>query len=414
MPPTIKRITKSILSVLVLVWIILSFMIYLNQTNLVYVPSKTYIENYFGYVVLAIFLIQSFFVYKRIYLPKIYIGFFIFLLMSFIALFFYPSDDSFDLLLSLLQIFIFSIVVYNILIYNDSALSLEIGIVFGLIYSVYIGYFVGRDFFTGFLTQRYSGTLANPNHYSFMITVALLFLIRRFLLFSRSRDKANFYNYIIVFLILVFSYEVIFYALSRQGILIVFILLLFLFYQTLSQSSNINKIFIVLIFLSLFFYTYNTIINNELLYNRLGALFSLFSTSDEFLIDNSLVYRFRYMIDAYKLWLEKPIFGYGLHQFKYVNNSGVSHNNFLEILVNNGIIGFISYYSLYIYIFKSYFLIRSYNRIDSNWLITVLLMLFIADMTVISYIEKPNWLIFSTVLYVISLYNKNQNIIIRI
>ena len=44
MPPGIKRITKSILSILVLVWIILSFMIYLNQTNLVYVPSKTYVD----------------------------------------------------------------------------------------------------------------------------------------------------------------------------------------------------------------------------------------------------------------------------------------------------------------------------------------------------------------------------------
>ena len=146
----------------------------------------------------------------------------------------------------------------------------------------------------------------------------------------------------------------------------------------------------------------------------MGALFTWFGGSAEFEIDNSLYYRFRYMIDAYNLWLDKPIFGHGLHQFKYVNQSGVSHNNFLEILVNNGFIGFISYYAFYIYIILSYFGIKIYNKIDANWLITVLLMLFIADMTVLTYIEKPNWLIFSTVLFVINEYKKNDSFIFKI
>ena len=40
-----KRLTKSILSVLILIWVILSFMIFINQNALVYVPSKKYLNT---------------------------------------------------------------------------------------------------------------------------------------------------------------------------------------------------------------------------------------------------------------------------------------------------------------------------------------------------------------------------------
>jgi len=406
-----KRISENVIkfiSTLAVILYSISLVVYVNNT------SKTYIENYFAYIVLFIFIVQFIFIYKKFYLHKIYVTFFLFIFLSLIGLFFYPNAESFDLLKSIFQIFVFSIIIYNILIYNNSSLSLEIGLVFGLLYSVYIGYFVGRDYFAGAMVQRYAGSLENPNHYAFMLTVAILFLIRRFLSFKELKINYKIINWILVSLILVFSYEVVFYALSRQGILIVLLLLTFLFYQTFKDSRLVGRMFITIISIIFIYLTFNLVINNPLLYNRLGSLFTFFGGKGEFAVDNSLYYRFRYMVDAYSLWLDKPIFGHGLHQFKYVNQSGVSHNNFLEILVNNGVVGFISYYSIYIYIFLSYFEIKKYNKIDGNWLITVLLMLFIADMTVLTYIEKPNWLIFSTVLFVINVYKKDDNFVIKI
>ena len=141
---------------------------------------------------------------------------------------------------------------------------------------------------------------------------------------------------------------------------------------------------------------------------------TIFNPNSSFEMDTSLIYRFAYMNDAYNLWLEKPLFGHGLHQFKYVNQSGVSHNNFFEILVNNGILGFIAYYVLYIYILFSFFKIKLYNKIDSNWMLTVLFMLFIADMTILTYMEKPNWLIFSVVLFVIHSHTKKGFLVFKI
>ena len=40
-----KRLIKSILSVLILTWVILSFMVFINQNALIYVPSKKYLNT---------------------------------------------------------------------------------------------------------------------------------------------------------------------------------------------------------------------------------------------------------------------------------------------------------------------------------------------------------------------------------
>lgn len=56
------------------------------------------------------------------------------------------------------------------------------------------------------------------------------------------------------------------------------------------------------------------------------------------------------LIDLGIAWFtENPIWGYGLSGFKVLNNYGYyAHNNFIEMLVDGGIIGFILYYSLYL------------------------------------------------------------------
>jgi len=410
-----NKLPKQILnfiSLLILSAYSISLVIFVNN------PSKTYIENYFAYVVLFIFLVYVVF-YRKIFFPKIYIGFTVFLFMSMLLLIFYPNNDSLNLLISLIQIFIFSIIIYNILIFNNSSISIEIGLIIGLLYSIFAGYYFGRDYFAGFMEQRYAGTLENPNHYAFMLTVALLLLVRRFLFFIQSEKKYNQYIHLIIkssiiTLILIISSEVVFYSMSRQGILIVLLLLSFLFYQTYRESQTIGKIVLVCITSYISFLSLQIIQNTPLVYNRLGALFTFFNPNSMFEMDTSLINRSKYLSDAYNLWLENPIFGVGLHQFKHLNQSGVSHNNFLEILVNNGIIGFISYYIFYIYIFLSYIKIKKYNKIDANWLLTVLLMLIIADMTVLTYIEKPNWLIFSVVLFVIHSYKKDNHITLEL
>ena len=63
------------------------------------------------------------------------------------------------------------------------------------------------------------------------------------------------------------------------------------------------------------------------------------------------------MIDrGWKWFLKKPFLGYGLSNFSVLHRElfgweTYAHNNFIEILVSGGIVGFALYYSIYVYIF---------------------------------------------------------------
>jgi len=68
--------------------------------------------------------------------------------------------------------------------------------------------------------------------------------------------------------------------------------------------------------------------------------------------DSSLMTRLRLIELAKEGFNERPWFGWGLDNFKYIFYQGkyYAHNNFWEILVSGGVIGFILYYSKYVYI----------------------------------------------------------------
>ena len=75
---------------------------------------------------------------------------------------------------------------------------------------------------------------------------------------------------------------------------------------------------------------------------------------------------------GWNAFLERPIFGYGMSNFSVLYEqvtgaSTYSHNNFIEILVNGGLVGFILYYSIYGYVaaklFKTAFLKRNKTAI---------------------------------------------------
>lgn len=76
--------------------------------------------------------------------------------------------------------------------------------------------------------------------------------------------------------------------------------------------------------------------------------------------DGSSVTRIRMIKFGFELFKQRPLFGYGLNSFRvfYGAEYGFdtySHNNFIEILVSGGIVGFMLYYSIYIYVIVKLF-----------------------------------------------------------
>lgn len=106
-------------------------------------------------------------------------------------------------------------------------------------------------------------------------------------------------------------------------------------------------------------------------------------------------------------FLERPLFGYGMSNFSVLYEiekgwSTYSHNNFIEILINGGIVGFILYYFIYAYIFVKLFKAAFVKR-DSTAIIlfTINLVLIALQIAAVSYYDTLfNCILLLAVMYV--------------
>lgn len=106
------------------------------------------------------------------------------------------------------------------------------------------------------------------------------------------------------------------------------------------------------------FVVYQAIMNIPFFYDIIGyrfeGVFALFGGDGE--VDSSTAKRLQMIEAGWARFLESPFLGYGFDSFKYYNAESVtgykyySHNNFIELLYNQGLVGFIGYYAFYVYL----------------------------------------------------------------
>lgn len=144
---------------------------------------------------------------------------------------------------------------------------------------------------------------------------------------------------------------------SRKGLvlsILPFILFfLFKFIESKKIVSKIKYIIIGIILISSLFYI---TMNVEFIYDTVG--FRLESIYREIVYgeasnEGSFNIRKDMVNKGLKYFSKKPILGYGVSNYRYLyghdtGNETYSHNNYIELLVNNGIIGFLLYYSFYL------------------------------------------------------------------
>lgn len=99
---------------------------------------------------------------------------------------------------------------------------------------------------------------------------------------------------------------------------------------------------------------YFLLINIPFLYNVIGyrieGALDLYLHGDS--AEGSAAFRLLFIQNGFKWFKEKPIFGHGTASYAFYNNlylsiDAYSHNNFVELLVNHGLIGFVIYYYIY-------------------------------------------------------------------
>ena len=123
---------------------------------------------------------------------------------------------------------------------------------------------------------------------------------------------------------------------------------------------------------------------------RMEGLTNLFEGNG--VVDSSANIRNDFIYDAIEQWKKSPIIGYGIDCYKAVNTvraNYYAHNNFVEILADLGIIGFLVYYGGHVFCFKNLSTIKHNSNL--KWLfISLLIIIVISDYGTVSYANLLN------------------------
>jgi len=122
---------------------------------------------------------------------------------------------------------------------------------------------------------------------------------------------------------------------------------------------------------------------------RLEMSLNIFGSSGK--TDGTSQLRLDMILTGFKRFWNEPVLGYGLGNSRVVNRTFIgfeaySHNDYIELLINGGLLGFVMYYSLVVRIFREYLLIMKHDDDPDLRMSFYILILFVSmNMASVSY-----------------------------
>lgn len=221
----------------------------------------------------------------------------------------------------------------------------------GLALAIYVYTQYGAEFWTKMqeATEYSSGhidrlgsELANANTIGMTTGISALIALY-YILFDRKCKLRT----VICIPITVFCFVVSMAAASKKGVLVLAIALVcFWFYNALGDPDSLKQFRNLLILagsIAVLLWMITTLPIFSAISARFEELFKMLQggTGGE-----SEVSRSEFIVKGLSVWLDNPLFGAGTAASIY--HLGVySHNNFVEILMNSGIVGFVVFYGVY-------------------------------------------------------------------
>ncbi|MBI9014047.1 MAG: O-antigen ligase family protein [Clostridiales bacterium] len=188
---------------------------------------------------------------------------------------------------------------------------------------------------------------------------------------------------------------------SRKAIVIIVIGIFAILIQEFKFNKkrlfrNIIIIIIVAIALSSLSYF-------DMVLNRFDGILSMLKGESG--ADGSANIRYSMIVKGLDLFWERPLTGSGLATYEYYWSDNISarkysHNNYVELLVNGGIVAIIIYYGNYLYLFFS--IISKRSKI-SIILVVMIGITLIVDMFIVSYYSKDIYIMIA--IYYSYVYN---------
>ena len=261
--------------------------------------------------------------------------------------------------------------------YNAIYLS-GIGLIF---YSLYV--YGGLSSFLAIMStgHRMGDLIGNQNTYGLVFANAALVALYYFFFNNEKRH---------VLLAGLF----IFFGLSSGSKKVVFLLILGLFFLILSKYG-VRKLFKVIVYSFTSVLVGLGLIHLPLFSTILERLESYLSVAGN-TSDNLRAELIRFGLE---LFMENPFLGYGLNNYQLFHWSGAySHNNYIEVLVSLGIVGFIIYYSIFINSACALIKKREYLKPIHFLLAFSILSSFVFGYGMVQFYDKSIWILMGVML----------------
>lgn len=195
---------------------------------------------------------------------------------------------------------------------------------------------------------------------------------------------------IVILMSMSIAFVLVYFTASRKAFLMV-VVGISLFYYLKHPTKKIRNLIVITLGI---YIVYMLLMNNTVLYNSIGwrieGILALLDKSGK--ADSSALLRAKYIEVGIQAWKKSPVLGYGIDNFRIINLNATghltySHNNFIEMLVGVGGIGFFFYYFYYFKLLYEY--IRIYLKHRASQILNVsaicFLLMFLMQFAVVSY-----------------------------
>jgi O-antigen ligase len=371
-----------------------------------FVDGMSSISVIIGLILTFFFLIEHIYRTKKLlfYIPiELKLMFFLIFLI-----FLVPSEnivDRLDLGFTMVKLFILSFVLISILKREDNILFLPFyGLALGVTYTTVELMSVSIAYVDASL--RFGSSVGNSNLYaSYLIFFSLISY--GYLFFDKNWP--TFKKILLLFIVSIVAFQIFLYTGSRKGMLIFTLLLLYFVFINVSRSRGVKKLFKYFAFTVLFSVFVYYILESPFWY-RIENIFLFLNNEGG---DTSISERWDMLVAGVNMLSHNPIFGLGARGYEMMSVSELgyfsySHSNYLELLVNHGVIGFFTYYLIFILL-----IVKIYRRSKDNfefrqkwayWAYAVLAYRLIFDVQSVTYYDKSTWIVVALIVSLLFKY----------
>ncbi|MCD6154736.1 MAG: O-antigen ligase family protein [Candidatus Verstraetearchaeota archaeon] len=368
-----------------------------------YMPWGADISQGIGIILAFVFTAEFLVRQRRLSLPRELILFSLFFVYTLAGGFIAYDYEVFVLSeFTLFQLLMLTVISYNIMLYQ-SAITLAMKSFVAAAAVAGILAVAGVNFSN---SGRLTSTLGNPNIYGLTLLFAITMSIYLYIQSSSKREK------LLYTLFIPFSVYQIILTGSRKAIigLFSFVVIAFALYVRSRSRYRPGRVFLSILILGGMLVGSGYMLVHSKFYKRLEYLEKVLATRDIEAGGGSIKERIEFYIAAYATWRDHPLFGVGTNQFRFYTSDYVpglrstyAHSNFMEILADFGIVGFILYYSIYIAIFHDFYKLKKiklYNKdqLSVYVLLALIVVYVISELAWVSYSEKITWIVLSIII----------------